>query len=191
MKVVKKIPPFPGWTWRHLVITTVRNRETPIRDDYQKLKSGIRALRAFFRHKKFCARISAVGGCQFGPMNAMAHVHLAIFCPWLDLDEITRVTGLGTCNIKRIKTANQFYEAVRYCANFTKSKDPVFLANMGMALKRTRRVFTWGALYNRATKQKREKIVSVCPCCGEKMRWEFVPAPFSAVPISGLSPGYA
>ena len=191
MREVRKIPPFPRWTWRHLVITSVRNPLTPIRDDYLKLKTGIKRLRAYFRRKEFLGKISAVGGCQFGPANAMAHVHLAIFCPWLDLEAIQKVTGLGTVFVKVIKSSVQFYECVRYSANFTKSRDPCFLANMGLAMKGTRRIFTWGNLYGCTTEPKKEKIKRECPCCGARLSWEYVLDHISARPLSGLSPGFA
>lgn len=191
MREVRKIPPFPRWKWRHLVITSVRNPLSPIRDDYLKLKIGIKRLRAYFRRKEFLGKISAVGGCQFGPKNAMAHVHIAIFCPWLDLDAIQRVTGLGTVFVKVIKSAVQFYECVRYSANFTKSRDPCFLANMGLAMKGTRRIFTWGKLYGCTTALKKEKTDKDCPCCGARLSWEYVLVGVSARPLSGLSPGFA
>jgi hypothetical protein len=191
MATIKKITPFPGWTWRHLVITTKRVPGTPIRDDYLKVKSGLRALRAYFRKKQFAGRISAVGGIEFGPANAMSHVHIVIFSPFLDLREIQRTTGLGSCWVEQVKSARQVENATLYAVDFTESRDPVFIANMGSAMKGTRRVFTWGALYGCAKKEPKKKTDFKCPCCNTAMRWEYVLDHVSAVPLSGLSPGYA
>ena len=191
MRTVKKIPLFPGWTWRHLVITSKRDNSKPMKDDYLKIKAGLRKLRAYFRKKEFSNRISAVGGIQFGPKNCMAHVHLAIFCKWLNLQEIKEVTGLGSCWIKVIKTSEQFYEAVRYGCNVSKVVDPVYLANCGLTFKGSRRLFTWGFLYGSTTPEKRVKVECKCPCCQVKMTHEHVYHPISAVPRSGLSPGFA
>ena len=190
MREIKSIPALPGWTWRHLVITTKRTPYTDIRPDYLKLKIGIKRLRAFFRRKQFGGNISAVGGLQFGPKNAMAHVHIAIFSPWLNLKQIQEIMGQGTAWIKKIKSAKQFEEAVRYSANFTKSRDPVFLANIGQALKGTRRVFTWGRLYGVGKIAKKEKTDYICPMCTTKMRWEYVLEAVTAGPLAGLSPGF-
>lgn len=191
MPQIKKIRPLPGWAWRHLVITTRRVVNTSIRADYLAVKAGLRALRAFFRQKRFAGHISAVGGIEFGPRNAMSHVHLVIFSPFLDLLEIQKRTGLGKCWISRVKNARQVENATLYAVDFTATRDPVFIANMGLAMKGTRRIFTWGALYGCTAREKKKKISELCPLCSTAMRWEYVPDQVSAVPLSGLAPGYA
>jgi hypothetical protein len=189
MERMKTIPAIPGWSWKHLICTTKRIPFTDIRPDYMRVKRGLRALRAYFRKKRFMNKISAVGGIEFGPKNAMCHVHIIIFAPYLDFEEIGQIWGQGSIQIKNVTSARQVENATLYAVDFTESKDPVFIANMGLAMKGTRRVFTWGKLYGCASRKKEKHEAQKCPSCDSLLRWEYVPEQTHALPPAGTSPG--
>lgn len=170
---VCKTAPVAGWRWRHIVLTSRRDTTKSLKDDYIRVKFELNRLHTFFRKKEFSPGISAVGGIEFGPKNQMVHVHLFIFCKWLSKQQLKKVWRLGSCWFKRVVSERQTLNACLYSIDFSKMPDSMMIANIGLIMKKTRRVFTWGGLYGTANKDKKKKNNYVCPCCGEKMHWKF------------------
>jgi hypothetical protein len=189
IKEVVKVPAVAGWRWRHVVLTSRRIKTNFLRDDYLKVKFGLDRVQNYFRRAKFKPKIGACGGIEFGPKNQMVHCHLFIFCPFLNKDELQKVWKLGTIFFKEVESERQTLEACLYAINFSKMKDPVLLATIGLVMKKTRRVFTWGRLYGSARKDKKPKIEHKCPCCGEKLHWHFDQEQSPSIPRAGPDEG--
>lgn len=168
-----KMPHIAGWAWRHIVLTSKRENKFTLKHDYSLVKFGLDRLQNYFRTKKFKAKIGAVGGIEFGPQNQMVHVHLLIYCPFLDKEEMLKKWKLGSIFYKKVTSEKQALNACLYAVDFSKLKDPAILANIGYVMKRTRRVFTWGRLYGSAKKEKKKKDGYKCPKCKEGLHWRF------------------
>ena len=165
----------PGCRFRHVVLTVP---VSSLKQDVEKAYRRIEYIRQYC-HKKFRDfkhKWGAVIGFELGRKNLMAHFHILLYCPWIDQKEIQKVWKWGHVYISLVnakKDRNKaLYNVCLYVVQFFEKfsgelPDPRQVASIEHALKRRRRVKTWGIFYNRVA--MKWKAPMICKKCGGQM----------------------
>lgn len=177
----------PGYRYRKIVLTTpVDLRQSDVRTEIKRLRKCVTKLFDKMLPSGWRKTCGFVVGDEFGPTGNKLHFHVLIYSPFIDnrresgkpLEKAwSEVTG-GQCRvvfiqvIPKFKLDTELQETLKYVVKFSKSIngetvmiEPSLVAILHAALKRTRRVRSYGIFYNISVEDD-DPPVPVCRVCG-------------------------
>lgn len=180
----------PGHRYRKIVLTTpIDLRQPDVKEEIKRLRKCVSKLFDKILPKNWRKTCGYVVGDEFGPTGHKLHFHILIYSPFIDnrreagkpLETAWRKVTGGQCQVvfiqevPRFKLDTELQETLKYVVKFSKSVngktvkvEPYLMVVLHAALKRTRRVRSYGIFYNIPIEDDDTPVLA-CRVCGKEM----------------------